>query len=274
MMDLLLNSLTFFLWLPLLFLNFTLLCATTSGTEKDPMHLTTLKQGILTIGTYFTNPPFEFLNNGQQVGFEVDLIKEMAHRLDLRPEFINTQWEVIIDQLMANQYDVIIGGITITPEREKLVAFSQPYVTTTLSFIINSSKTPAIHQIDDLKDQIIGVQAATTDQDIADDMQKKGKVKEVKVYPFKEFNQAISALLSGKIGVVMKVYPVADYYVQRHPELRILASVPNAPQPLGFGFNRKNSQLLQAINRVQADMLTDGTYQKIYKKWFKEDPIN
>lgn len=274
MIDSLLNSLRIFQWLSLLVLNFNLLGVTASREDKDPMHLTTLKPGTLVIGTYFTNPPFEFLSNGQQVGFEVDLIKEMARRLGLRPEFMNTQWEVIIDQLMANQYDVIIGGITITAEREKLVAFSQPYMTTTLSLIINSSKTPSIHQIEDLKDQVIGVQAATTDQDIAEEMQKKGMIRGVKIYPFKEFDQAISELLSGQIGAVMKVYPVANYYVQRHPILRILASVPHAPQPLGFGFNRKNSQLLQAINRVQAEMQADGTYQKIYKKWFKEDPVN
>jgi ABC-type amino acid transport substrate-binding protein len=59
----------------------------------------TLKPGVLRIGTYFVNPPFEFVSSGARVGFEVDLMKEIAQRLGLQPEFVNTQWEVILHQM-------------------------------------------------------------------------------------------------------------------------------------------------------------------------------
>lgn len=232
-------------------------------------HLITLKPGVLTIGTYFTNPPMEYLKDGRQVGFEVDLIEEIAQRLKLKPTFINTQWETILGELKKNKYDIIMGAITITAEREKTLAFSQPFMTTTLSIIINEKKTPQVKNITDLHDQSIGVQKATTDYDIAVIMQKKGTVKTVKVYPFAHFNFAIDDLIAGKVGSVMKVFPVAYYYVQIHPELKILAPVPNDPQPLGFGFNKNNPGLVAAVNKVQAELIADGTYQRIYQKWFK-----
>src|ERR1700728_4183957 len=98
----------------------------------------TLKPGVLLIGTYFVNPPFEFVSGQERVGFEVDLMKEIARRLDLEPEFVNTQWEVILHEMQNNLYDCIVGGITITPDRQRLLAWSAPYMTTTLSLLVDS----------------------------------------------------------------------------------------------------------------------------------------
>lgn len=250
----------------LLFLIFTSLPSYSVNTDNSK--LTTLKPGKLLVATYFTNPPFEFLNNNKQIGFEVDLIKEIAKRLNLSLEFKNTQWEKIINELRANDYDLIMGAITITADREKLVAFSKPYMTTTLSIVINTNKTPEVKTLADLSSLSMGVQAATTDLDIALQMKKQGSLREIKIYPFKGFNLAINDLVKGKIGAVMKVFPVAYYYVQQHPELKILSAVPNDPQPLGFGINKNNPSLVNAINKTQAAMQKDGTYTTIYDKWF------
>ena len=87
----------------------------------------TLVPGILRIGTYFVNPSFEYIFRGKRIGFEVDLIKEIAHRLQLKPLFVNTQWEIILQQMLDGRYDCIIGGITITPARQAALAWSDPY---------------------------------------------------------------------------------------------------------------------------------------------------
>src|SRR5436190_22485394 len=100
------------------------------STAPQPAPLRTLSPGTLRIGTYFVNPPFEYVSNGQRVGFEVDLMNEIAGRLSLAPVFVDTQWEVILQQMQDGQYDCIVGGITITPERERLLAWSTPYMTT------------------------------------------------------------------------------------------------------------------------------------------------
>src|SRR5713226_2814684 len=98
----------------------------------------TLSPGTLTIGTYFVNPPFEYVSNGQRIGFEVDLMTEIAGRLALQPVFVDTQWETILQQMQAGQYDAIVGGITITLERERTLAWSTPYMITTLSLVVDS----------------------------------------------------------------------------------------------------------------------------------------
>jgi ABC-type amino acid transport substrate-binding protein len=175
----------------------------------------TLVPGILRIGTYFVNPPFEYIFRRKKVGFEVDLIREIARRLRLEPLFVNTQWEIILQQMQDGRYDCIIGGITITPARQATLAWSDPYMTTTLSLVINSTKTPQIRSLADLKEAEVGVQAATTDYDVAIAMQRRGKIAKVKVYPFDQIADAMTDLAAGRITAVMKVYPVAAWLARQ-----------------------------------------------------------
>jgi ABC-type amino acid transport substrate-binding protein len=229
--------------------------------------LQTLTQGVLRIGTYFVNPPFEFVSDGKKVGFEVDLVNEIARRLELRPVFVDTQWEVMLQQMQDGRYDCIVGGITITPTRSQTLAWSDPYVTTTLSLIVNGSKTPQIQDIAGLKNATVGVQAATTDYDIAVAMQQRGEIKSVKTYPFAKIGDAITDLSAGRITAVMKVAPVAAWLAQHTPGLRIVTQVPNDPQPLGIGFSKNNPALLAAVNQTLAAMMQDGSYARLARKW-------
>jgi ABC-type amino acid transport substrate-binding protein len=234
---------------------------------QDETKVQTLTPGVLRIGTYFVNPPFEFISKGRRVGFEVDLMKEIARRLRLRPMFVNTQWEVILQQMQKGRYDCIVGGITITLARSQVLAWSDPYMTTTLSLLVNSIKTPAIQDLAGLKDATVGVQAATTDYDVAISMRQRGEIKSVKVYPFARIAEAITDLSAGRLTAVMKVYPVAAWLTRRTPGLRIVAQVPDDPQPLGIGFGRGKPALLAAVNRTLEEMKRDGSSARLARKW-------
>src|SRR5215208_205027 len=156
-----------------------------------PSTVRTMTPGTLRIGTYFVNPPFEYVSGGQRIGFEVDLMNAIAARLSLAPAFVDTEWETILQQMQAGQYDCIVGGITITPERQRLLAWSTPYMTTTLSLVVGAARSPAAMTLADLKDATVGVQAATTDYDAAVAMEQAGQIGGVKVYAFAEIADAM-----------------------------------------------------------------------------------
>jgi ABC-type amino acid transport substrate-binding protein len=227
----------------------------------------TLVPGVLRIGTYFVNPPFEFLKGGKEVGCEVDLMNDIARRLDLRPIYINTHWETILREMQEHRYDCIVGAITITRARERMLAWSVPYMTTPLGLVVNAAKTPGITRLADLKTAAVGVQSATTDYDIAVVMQKKGEIGKVVVYPFDRIAQAMTDLEAGRITAVMKVAPVATYLARRTPNLRVVAQVPNDPQPLGIGFAKDERALETAVNSALASMRTDGTMARLAQRW-------
>ncbi len=227
----------------------------------------TLKPGVLRIGTYFVNPPFEFDSGRLRVGFEVDLMNDVARRLGLQTEFVDTRWEVILREMQDNRYDCIVGGITITPNRQRSLAWSVPYMTTTLSLVIDAARSPTVKTLLDLKSATVGVQAATTDYDAAIAMQRAGQIGSIKVYQFARIADAMADLSEGRITAVMKVYPVAAWLARQTPGLRILASVPDDPQPLGIGFSRGNPDLVAAVDRTLADMHRDGSYSTLTRLW-------
>jgi ABC-type amino acid transport substrate-binding protein len=226
-----------------------------------------MKPGTLSIGTYFVNPPFEYVSGGQRIGFEVDLVNEIAARLSLAAVFVDTEWETILQQMQAGQYDCIVGGITITPERQRLLAWSTPYMTTTLSLVVDGRRSPNMRRMADFRNASVGVQAATTDYDIAIRMQRKGEIGSVKVYPFARIQDAMVDLAAGRITAVMKVYPVAAWLARQTPGLVIAAQVPDDPQPLGIGFRHDQPELLAAVNRILTDLQRDGSYARLAQKW-------
>ena len=235
------------------------------GETAEPFR--TLLPGALRVGTYFVNPPFEYVAKGERVGFEVDLMKEIARRLGLKPIFINTHWETILKEMQDGRYDCIVGGITITPGRERTLGWSVPYVTTTLSLVVNGRRTPAIQTLADLKGALVGVQAATTDYDAALAMQKRGEIGGIKVYPFDRIEEAMTDPEAGRITAVMKVAPVAAWLAAKITDLHIVAQVPNDPQPLGIGFGKNQPALLTAVNTVLGTMQRDGSLNRLKKKW-------
>ena len=126
-----------------------------------------LNRGELRVGTDSVNPPFEFIDKGARVGFEIDLTDAIARKLQLRPIFVDTRWEIILGEMELNRFDCIIGGITITPDREKVLDWSRPYMVTTLSLIVDARRMPEAVNLADLNTATVGVQAATTDYDAA-----------------------------------------------------------------------------------------------------------
>ena len=169
--------------------------------------------------------------------------------------------------MQAGRYDCIVGGITITPERQRLLAWSTPYMTATLSLVIDGRRSSDLRSMADFRKASVGVQAATTDYDVAIRMQERGEIGSVKVYPFARIQDAIVDLAAGRLTAVMKVYPVAAWLARHTPGLTIAVQVPDDPQPLGIGFRRENRELLVAVNRALADMTRDGSYARLAQKW-------
>jgi ABC-type amino acid transport substrate-binding protein len=110
----------------------------------------------------------------------------------------------------------------------------------------------------DLKEESVGVQAATADYDAAVAMQKRGKIGSVKVYPFDRIEEAMTDLEAGRITAVMKVAPMAAWLAAKSPDLPIVAQGPDDPQPLGIGFGKNEPALLAAVNGALVVMQRDG----------------
>ena len=213
--------------------------------------------------------PFEFTKNGKTVGFDVDLMREVGKRAGFEPQFQNVTFDGIIQGLGSGLYDTAISAMTITTEREKQIDFSKPYFNADQSLMVQ--KDSKIKSTDDLSGKTVGVQIGTTGAMTANDLKKKGKIGQVRT--FDTITDAFSALENGQVDAIINDFPVSAYRAKTsNGSLVIVQTIPTGEQ-YGIAFP-KDSNLLKPANKALAEIKKDGTYAKLYKKWFGQKPKN
>lgn len=254
-------------------------CTTDAGSQapaapKGVDYKTQLvKAGELSVGSDNAYPPFEEIKPGQSepVGFDVDIYKEVAKRLDLTAKSTTTDFAALFTQsIPRGQFDVGVSAITIKEERKRTVDFTVPYFEANLSMAVNVTKTPNIKTVDDLAGQTIGVQDGTTGADCADALVKQGKAKEVK--RFDTTILAFDDLVAGGVQAVINDRPASEGIIaQNRPTIEVV-QILETNEKYGFAISKEKPDLRVAIDGALKAMMEDGTYATIYKTWFKTDP--
>jgi polar amino acid transport system substrate-binding protein len=236
------------------------LVAGCGGTTTTGAKVTTLKRGILMMGSDIPYPPFEFKEGDKVVGFDVDIATEIAKRLNVKLDVVPTKWDVIISRLISDKYDIIMSAMPITPERSKEISFSDPYIDSDQSIAVKIGspiKTEA-----DLKDKVIGVWIDTPGQMTAEKMTGLKEIRE-----FDNIQLAFEALETGSIDAIINYYPINSYMSKKSGKTVVVQKI-ITNEKYGIGVKKDNSQLRLAINNELRKLKEDGTYNTIYKKWF------
>jgi len=224
----------------------------------------TIKSGTLTVGSDIPYKPFEFGQAPNYQGFDVDVVKEIANKLDLDAQFVKTPFDTIFRNLAQGKFDMVASATTITPERKKEVDFSDPYFPADQSLMVK--KGSDIKTLDDLKGQVIGAQLGTTGADYAKD---NTDAKTVRTYDL--IDDAFNALEAGQVKAVINDCPVSKYAERAHKNLAVVLAIPTNEQ-YGFAFPKGSDALRTAFNDALAEIKEDDTLAKTSTKWFGTDP--
>lgn len=229
------------------------------GTE-----FSTLNEGVLTVGSDIPYPPFEFRRGGELQGLDIDLIREIATRLDLEvsdDDIIDTGFDTIFTQLAGGRFDVVVAASTITEEREKEVNFSDGYYNAQQSLTVQSGS--GIATVEDLEDGMtVGVQNGTTGKQWAEENLAEG----VRIRSFPEGPDAYTALEGGQLDGVINDEPTAIAEVAARSGIELVQAI-DTGEVYGIAVDPSNPELLEAINQALAEMIADGTYTEIYNKY-------
>ena len=243
--------------------------ATTSPGETTP-EVTTLSEGKLTVGSCLDYAPFEFRKNGELQGFDVELVEEIASRLDLQVVWVKANFDTIFTALANQRFDAVAAASTITSEREQVVDFSDPYYNSRQSLSVNSDKTPDITSTDDLgQGDTVGVQKGTTGKAWAEDnLQSKG----VSIRTFTSITDAFTDLEAGRLTGIINDEPSSLAEVKERPGLKVVQPI-DTGENYGIAIDPENRGLKDAIDAQLADIVADGTYKKLFEKYFPELPL-
>lgn len=238
----------------------------TAKGEKAQNLLERIKaEGKIRFGTEGTYAPFTFHGkDGKLTGFDVEIAEEVAKRLGVKAEFIETKWDGIFAGLDAKRFDAIANEVAINEERLKKYDFSNPYIVSRAVLIVNEDNSD-IKSFEDLKGKKSGQSLTSNLTDIA-------KSFGAEIVQTDGFNQAIDLLISKRIDATINDgLSFLDFKKQRPDAPIKIVDEMKTKDEMGFMFNKGNKELVDAVNKALEDMKADGTYLKISEKWFGED---
>lgn len=219
------------------------------------------KRGVIIVATDDTYPPLEYNENGRIVGYDIDLMTEIASRLGVKAQFVSTKWDGLLAGLSARQYDAVISSMNITPEREKEALFVE-YQRWSQVIVMSPSAKPAT-SLKELEGKRIAVQVATTSEEMA------RTIKGATITSFESFDTTFMELKSGRCDAIIIDEPVAMYYQEKDPSSFKITGLADEKAPVGIALRKDAVKLREAIATALDDMRKDGTADQIYAKWFK-----
>lgn len=208
-------------------------------------------------------PPFNMFQGPKLTGFEIDLGDAVAKKMGVDIEWKTLGFDALLAGLKQERWDMVLASFAITPEREKAVSFTAPHY---CSGGIIVAKDPSIRTVKDLEGKVVAVQTGTT---YLQNVRKLKGVKDVKNFP--KDTDARAALVAGRVDAW-----VTDKFVAKEA----LTAAPDAGLHMGdFVFVEKiatavkkgNDSLVKAFDAALAEVMADGTYEAISKKYFNED---
>ena len=223
------------------------------GNDKPKM---TQQEGVLRVGSETTFPPFEFTEGDKYVGFDVDLSEAIAKKLGLKMEFKSMGFDALIPAVQSGDIDMIAAGINATPEREKALDFSDVYFDQGGFITVVRKDNTTIHNMDELAGKTVGAEMAQ-------------KIPGTTVKQIDSNANIFMELKAGTIDGAIIDNAVAMYYLKQGADQDLkLVGEPTKAEGTVLGVKKGNKALQEAVNKALKELKEDGTYQKIYNKWF------
>ncbi|MGE5620373.1 MAG: basic amino acid ABC transporter substrate-binding protein [Sphingomonadaceae bacterium] len=219
------------------------------------------KAGKIVVLMDATFRPMEFKDEaGTIVGFDVDMAEAFAKSLGVKLEIQNINWDGIFVGLKQGKGDAIMSSVTITEERKKEMAFSQPYYAAGQMIVVPADNT-TIKGPDDLKGKVVAVQIDTTGQEAAE------KIGGLEIRKFDGGAETMLAVEQGKVDAGVIDAMVALDFVKTHPKVKVADRKPFTSENIGAAFQKGADDLVKAFDDFVAAAKKDGTYDKILQKW-------
>jgi polar amino acid transport system substrate-binding protein len=219
------------------------------------------------VGANIGNVPWEFQDaRGHYVGFEIDLVNEVARRAGKTVDIQNIPFNGLFSAVQSGRIQIAISSITITPKRLASLAFAQPYYDAdqSLSVLKNSS----VHRLEDLAGRTVGVDTGSTGDIYANAHQAQFRIADITRY--EGLGAAMLDLAAGRIDGYLSDIPAVEYYIRDKPRYRIAVRIPTGER-YSFMFAKTFADAAK-VNEALSAMKRDGFVARVHQQWFGSMP--
>jgi len=218
------------------------------------------------VGTEASFPPFEYVENGQYVGFDIDLIKEIGKLKGFDVEVIDISFDSLIPSLTTGNIDIIAAGMTITEDRQKVVDFTIPYYSGDQSILVRKDSDFDITVL--FGNHKIGVQTGTTgDLWVTEHLSDKNIIPKKNITRYDTFNFAVRDLVNKIIDAIVLDNPVAERFTKTDP-VKIVGII-KTEESYGMAVKKGNKELLNLLNSGIQELQKNGKLDELIEKYFK-----
>ncbi len=236
--------------------------AEAAGSEASG-EFTTVTEGVLTMGTNATFPPYEFYDGDVIVGIDAEIAQLLAEKLGLTLEIQDMDFTAIVTSVQAGKIDIGLAGMTVTEERLENVNFTDSYATGVQVIIVKEGSE--IASVDDLEGKLIGVQEGTTGHSYCSD-----DYGEENVVAYANGATAVQNLVSGSVDCVVIDQQPAISFVEANEGLKIL-DTEYVIEDYAAAVSKDNEGLMNALNAALKELIADGSIQEILDKYIKAE---
>lgn len=211
--------------------------------------------------------PFEFEEDGEYVGFDIDIINAVADHVGFDIDLETTNFDGMIPGLQTGTFDIAIAGMTITDERAEVVDFTSPYYKSGLRIAVGVDNDD-ITSVEDLEGKTIASRLGSTSADYIE-----SNIDGATANTYEQLDQAYLSVEGGGSDAVLYDAPNVEYYILTAGEdsLKVVGELLEA-QDYGIAVSQGNDALVDEMNAALAEIIDDGTYTEIYEEWFGSQP--
>jgi len=213
-------------------------------------------QDVVRMGTEGAYPPWNFINDatGEIDGFERELGDELCARAELTCEWVKTDWDSIIPNLVSGNYDTIIAGMSITDERDEVIDFTQAYTPPDPSYYM------ALSEDVDLEGGVIAAQTGTIQ---AGFIAESGAT----LVEFATPDETVAAVRNGEVDAVLADSSFIEVSLDANPDMMIVGDPVSLGGGVGMGIRESDGELKDKFDAAIASMKEDGTLNELIEKW-------
>ena len=230
--------------------------------------LTSVEAGKLHMSTNAAFPPYEMVkDDGTFEGIDVEVAGAIAEKLGLELVVDDMGFDAALLAAQNGQSDIVMAGVSVTPDRQEVMDFSDSYATGIQVVIVKEGSDVTM---DNLGEKMIGCQKATTGYLYASDTPENGGYGEDHVIAYETGALAVEALKNGQVDCVIIDNEPAKAYVAANEGLTILET-PWVEEDYAIGMKKGNTALLEAVNAAMTELKADGTFQAIVDRYITAD---
>ncbi len=223
---------------------------------------------FLMIGVAPDYPPFESVDSaGDSItGFDIELISIICEVNEWKFEIVPTPFDDLLRNLQSGEIDIAVSALTITPEREAIVNFSEPYYLTGQGLVLPVADS-ITSELDDLRGKKVGVVTGTTGSDLA------RATDGVLVFPYDNIKEALTELSHGNLEVVINDQAVSRAFLESFPGLHIASNSINSNY-YGMAMRTDDTIRMERLDHALAGIMGGYTYERLHQQWFGYPPMD